>query len=78
MNKIGNAIVKARYVLLTLFAILVAVSAIFMTKVKINYDMTKYLDKDSSSSLSLEIMQDEFGSVGQCQVMVHALSLIHI
>lgn len=72
MNKIGNAIVKARYVLLTLFAILVAVSAIFMTKVKINYDMTKYLDKDSSSSLSLEIMQDEFGSVGQCQVMVHA------
>lgn len=75
MKKIGKFIVKARYVLLTVFALLCIISTFLMTKVNINYDMTQYLDKDSTSSLSLEVMQDEFGSVGQCQVMVYSKKL---
>ena len=75
MKKIGKFIVKARYALLAIFIGLVVISGILMTKVKINYDMTRYLDKDSTSSLSLEVMQDEFGSVGQCQVMVYSKKL---
>ena len=75
MKKIGKFIVKARYALLAIFIGLVVISGILMTKVKINYDMTRYLDKDSTSSLSLEVMQDEFGSVGHCQVMVYRKKL---
>ncbi len=75
MKKVGNFIVKARYALLVVFAGLVVISGILMSRVKINYDMTKYLDDSSSSSTSLEIMQKEFGSVGQCQYMVSGKNL---
>ncbi len=70
MKKLGKGIVKARYILLGLLFVLVGISCYLMTRVNINYDMTQYLDSSSTSSVALETMQDEFGSVGQCQVMV--------
>ena len=70
MKKISNFIVKARYWLLGVFVILVGVSCFLMTQVNINYNLMQYLDSDSTSTVALTKMEDEFGSVGQCQVVV--------
>ena len=70
MKKISNFIVKARYWLLGVFVILVGVSCFLMTEVNINYNLMQYLDSDSTSTVALTKMEDEFGSVGQCQVVV--------
>ena len=61
---------KARYWLLGVFVILVGVSCFLMTEVNINYNLMQYLDSDSTSTIALTKMEDEFGSVGQCQVVV--------
>lgn len=45
-----------------------------MTKVNINYDMLIYLDKDSTSTVALNKMEEEFGSVGQAQIMIKDIS----
>ena len=70
MKKISNFIVRARYWLLGVFIVLIGVSAFLMTQVNINYNLMQYLDSDSTSTVALTTMEDEFGSVGQCQVMV--------
>lgn len=70
MKKISGWIVKARYVLLAVFVALVGLSAFLMTRVNINYNMLIYLDEDSTSTVALNTMEREFGSVGQAQVMV--------
>lgn len=74
VKKVSSLIVKSRYVLLAVFVILVAVSCIMMQHVNINYNLMQYLDKGSTSTVALEEMEDEFGSVGQCQVLVSNVS----
>lgn len=74
MKKICSFIVRFRYWLLGLFAILVGSSCILMQHVNINYNLMQYLDKGSSSTVALTVMEDEFGSVGQCQVLVTHLT----
>lgn len=74
MKKISNFIVKARYVLLGIFVALVGLCSFLMTKVNINYDMLIYLDKDSTSTVALNKMEEEFGSVGQAQIMIKDIS----
>ena len=70
MKKISSFIVKIRYYLLGLFLILVGLSGYLMTRVNINYNLMQYLDKKSESTVALTKMEDEFGSVGECQVLV--------
>lgn len=74
MKKISSFIVKARYVLLGIFVALVGLCSFLMTKVNINYDMLIYLDKDSTSTVALNKMEEEFGSVGQAQIMIKDIS----
>ena len=70
MKKISSFIVKIRYYLLGLFLILVGLSGYLMTRVNINYNLMQYLDKKSESTVALTKMEEEFGSVGECQVLV--------
>lgn len=74
MKKISELIVKARYFLLGVFVLLIVASCVMMQHVNINYNLMQYLDKDSTSTVALEKMEDEFGSVGQCQVLVGNVS----
>ena len=74
MQRIGKFIVKIRYWLLGLFLVLVGLSAFLMTKVNINYNLMNYLDKNSTSTVALTEMEDEFGTIGQCQVLVTNVS----
>jgi predicted RND superfamily exporter protein len=70
MIKIANFIVKFRNVLLVIFVALITLSIFLIPKVDTNYNMLKYLDKDSESVLALNKMQEEFGSNGTAKVMV--------
>lgn len=74
MKKISNFIVKTRYWLLGIFIILVGLSCVLMTKVNINYNLMTYLDSKSTSTVALTTMEDEFGTIGQCQVLVSDIS----
>lgn len=74
MKKISNFIVKARYWLLGLFVLLVGLSCFLMTQVNINYNLMNYLDSKSTSTVALTKMEDEFGTIGQCQVLVTNVS----
>jgi len=73
MNKFTNAIanwtVNARWILFGVFMVL-TVALFFVPQAGVNYDMTKYLPDDSSTRVSIELMQDEFGAAGTANVMV--------
>lgn len=70
MKKLSSLIVKGHYFLLAIFILAVVASCFRMQHVNINYNLMQYLDKNSSSTEALEVMENEFGSVGQCQAMV--------
>ena len=60
MKKITNFIVDARYFILGLFIVLAIFCGYLSTKVKINYDITKYLPSTSETRIGMDIMEDEF------------------
>ena len=61
---------STKYVVLAFFALVVVVSLILLGSVKINYNISDYLDESTETKISLNIMKDEFTSVGNIQVMV--------
>ena len=74
MKNISKFIVKQKYWILGIFVVLVGLSCFLMTRVNINYNLMKYLDSDSTSTVALTKMEDEFGSIGQCQIEVTNIS----
>ena len=60
MKKFTDFIVNKRYLILFIFIILVIISAIFSSKVNINYDITKYLPNTSETRIGIDIMEKEF------------------
>ncbi|QVK18185.1 MMPL family transporter [Mycoplasmatota bacterium] len=75
MKKLADGIVKSRYVLMLIFAVLVGVSIILIPKVKTNYDMTKYLDEDSKIVEAYEKMEEDFGKNGSAQIMINDITI---
>src|SRR5574344_1187637 len=74
LTKIANFILKYRIWGIILFLGLAGASGYMMTKVSINYDLSKYLGNTTETSLALNIIQDEFGENGNLQVMVDGIS----
>ena len=70
MRKILDFLVKRRYWIIGLFFILVIVNIFALKYVNINYDISTYLAKGSNTRVSLEIMNSEFESNGNFQLMV--------
>lgn len=70
MKKIAAFITKRKIWIILFFLAASVASALFVGKVKINYDLSKYLSSESETSLALKIVEDEFGSNGNMQVMV--------
>lgn len=52
------------------FIIAVVLSFVFMNRVKINYNLSDYLDDKTQTKIALNIIEDEFGMTGNIQVMV--------
>lgn len=70
MKKIASFITKKKIWVIVFFLAASIASAFFVGKVKINYDISKYLSSESETSLALKIVEDEFGDNGNMQVMV--------
>lgn len=64
MRKISSLIVSRRYWILGLMIILAIICAVLFLRVRVNYDMTKYLPDDSSMKIGMDIMTAEFPSMG--------------
>ncbi len=60
MRKITDFIINKRHFILILFIILTIISGILSTKVKINYDIAKYLPDTSETRKGMDIMEKEF------------------
>ncbi len=71
-----DGIVKNRKKIGILFVVLIILSIIGMTKVKINYDLSKYIPDDMPSKQALQLAKDEFGMQSMARVMINDVSLI--
>lgn len=74
MKKIASWIVDRRAFIFIVTIILVAASIYGMTRVNINYDMSKYLPNDSSVRKGMKLMDEEYGEMAAVTVMFENLS----
>lgn len=66
---------RVTVVLVLCFFIIASVfSAMFMNRVGINYNLADYLGKDTETKIALDIIDGEFGSTGNIQVMAQNVS----
>ena len=71
MEKFFEGIIKHRRKILIFFLVLFFICLICQSMVSVNYDMNSYLPKDSSSTVSIEIMEEEFlGGIPNARVMI--------
>lgn len=74
MKKVADWIVDKRNHVMILYLLILIVSAIGMLHVNVNYDMSQYLPKDSSTKLGMEKMSKEYGDLASITVMFDCLS----
>ena len=71
MEKIFDRIVRHRKLIMIVFIICFGVCLFLQNFVSVNYDMNDYLPSDAKSTVSLEIMQEEFdGGIPNARVMI--------
>ena len=61
---------SAKYIVVVVFLILSIISLLCMGGIKINYNISDYLDEATDTKISLGIMEKEFGLISNVQVMV--------
>ena len=64
-----------KYLVLALFLVAAILSLVFMGRVTINYNISDYLDDSTETKISLGIINEEFGSTGNIQVMIEDIDL---
>lgn len=62
-----------KLIIVAVFLFLALLGLILSRGVKINYNLSDYLGKDTETSIALEIMTDEFGMTGNVQVMLSGI-----
>lgn len=62
---------NSKYIILLIFTLLSVLSVLLIGTVKINYNISDYLDDSTETKISLGIMEDEFGLISNIQVMVN-------
>jgi len=75
MKKIANLIINYRNLLLITTLFLTIGSFFLLTKVNVNYDITKYLPDNIETTNALKIMEQEFGELGQAFLMVEDIDI---
>ena len=65
-----NFIIKRRKLIISIVLVLTLLGVYLMSKVKINYDLSTYLPKETETSTGLKIMEDEFGLISDLEIMV--------
>ena len=69
MLKISRLIVEKRYLIFFVLIIAFIFSVFSMQWVKVESDLTKYLPEESSSTLGLKVMEEEFLTYGMAELM---------
>ena len=72
--KFGDFIVDFRYLFACVFGILAVICALNIHNVTINYDITSYLADETETKQGLRLMESEFGSLNELQVMLTDIS----
>lgn len=76
MNRFYSGIVRHRKAVLICFAVMTVLCFFLEQLVSVNYDINDYLPEDSHSTVSLEIMQEEFdGGIPNARVMIHNVTI---
>jgi len=74
MLKLARFIVDKRKAFLMLFLVAIVFCASTVTKVKINNDITAYLDPESETRRGLTIMEEEFTTSASARIMVTSVT----
>lgn len=69
MEKIIRFIVEKKLPICIIFCVLIAASAACIPFVRVNYDDTSYLPKNSETKQALEYLYDQYGSGGNASIM---------
>ncbi|MGN0320230.1 MAG: RND family transporter [Lachnospira sp.] len=76
MRKFYSWVVKNPKKILVVFIIMAVAGAILQNLVEVDYDMTDYLPEDSRSTVSLDLMNEEFdGGIPNARVMIRDVSI---
>ncbi|MGN0156115.1 MAG: RND family transporter [Lachnospiraceae bacterium] len=76
MKKFYTAIVNHRKTVITVFLLAALICLFLKDMVGVNYDMNDYLPEDSASTVSLDVMEEEFGSgIPNARVMVRDVTI---
>lgn len=71
MKKLYEKIISHPILIISVFSILFVFFALCKPLISVNYDINDYLPEDSKSTVSLEIMRDEFnGGIPNARVML--------
>jgi len=72
----ASRILKYKKSIVITFVLLAVISAVAQFTVSINYNMTDYLPEESSSTIAMEVMEDEFeGNMQNARVMIEDVSI---
>lgn len=74
MKKIADWIVDKKITIFIVTAILTAAAVFGIFQTNVNYDMSKYLPKDSAVKQGMEIMEEEYGEMSSITVMFNDLT----
>lgn len=76
MNRFYSGIVRRKKAVLILFAVMTVLCFFLEQLVSVNYDINDYLPEDTHSTVSLEIMEQEFdGGIPNTRVMIRNVTI---
>jgi len=75
VEKIVSWLIKHRKAVYLFTLVLLGISIFFIPRVKINYDLSQYLPKESMTKRAIETLEAEFGYPGMADVMVSDVTI---
>jgi len=76
MKKFYEHITSHPKVIITIFTLMAIAGAVLGQLVSVNYDMNDYLPSDSRSTISIDVMNEEFsGGIPNCRVMIENVTV---
>jgi len=75
MEKFVLFLLKFRFFIISITIVLLIAGIFLIPATNVNYDLAKYLPEDSMTKEALNIIDEEFGSFGNAQVMIKDVTL---
>ncbi len=76
MEKFYTVVVRRRRLILLLFLLAAGACLVLKSLVRVNYDVNKYLPAETASTVSLEVLREEFpGGIPNARVMVTGVTI---